>query len=724
MEFYAERVERVTCSQCGCAFETAQAKPLGTMDCPQCGTPVRIPARFDEHFLITQVLGKGTSGTVFKAFDEQLHRQVAIKVLRKGSDEEEKIALECIREARALAAINDPGIIQIYSIGKYRDQHYIVMELGTKGRADKYLSAQRKLDEAQVLEMGMSVAGGLAAAARVGLVHMDVKPGNILLASGRKAKLIDFGAAQYAQRDRQVEKQKEGEAGKAIIGTPYYIAPEVVRGKEPDEKADIYSLGATLFHLLTGRPPFPGHRPMDVMQQRLKRPAPWVLDLRDDLHPETAQVIAKMLATDPKDRYQDYRQLTEALREAHAAAMEGPVDALEAQLTRLETSSRRRTRDGEAREAGSRSDSIDQPPRRKPKSGLMQLAAILGVILALAGGVYLLIQNLQPDYVPPPPPPPPVEPVNNPPVAVAPKLTLLSVTPTDEIVGQIEGQDPDPGDQLSYEVLTQRGVPALLSVDRQGQLRVADSEALRKQAGETVTVRVIVRDNADPPGEVVVDVPVTINAPDVRTYQLVAHWPLKKDGADATGNGHDGKLIGQPKFVQSQAGYPAVQFNGNDAIAVPHDPALTSDDMTVACWVRIPKKLRQKADAGLVTKGPDSWCLELNGLTAGQFRFSLGPAVRVVTAAVYYNDGEWHHLVAVKRGTGLWLFVDGLQAGRSETMLPKVPTNKQALWIGGNAIDPAKYGLRGHLSDVRLYSRALDPSEVKKLYELTRAGDK
>ncbi len=719
MEFYAKRVERVTCNQCGCAFDTAQAMPLGTQDCPECGTPVRIPARFDGHFLITELLGRGTSGVVFKAFDEQLHRYVAIKVLRKGSAEEEKIALECIREARALAALNDPGIIQIYSIGKYREQHYIVMELGTKGRADKYFGTERKLDEAQVLEMGMSVAGGLAAASCVGLVHMDVKPGNILLASGHKAKLIDFGAAQYAQRDRQVRQEEEGQSGQAMIGTPYYIAPEVVRGQDPDIKADIYSLGATLFHLLAGRPPFPGHRTMDVIQQRLKRPAPWILDVRRDLHAETAQVIAKMLATDPNDRYQNYRQLIDALREAHAAAREGPANPLEAQLARMAAGAERTERAADRRSA-----TIDEPVKKKGLSGKTILAIMLGVIVLLAGGGYLVVQQARPGSDTPSgrtaelPTSPPPAPPNLSPVAVAPQITVPGTTPGNRVVGAIEAKDPNPDDQLSYEVLSEPDQPALLKVDASGQLIVTDSAALMK-AGESAVVRVRVSDNADPPGRVIVDVPLTIIRPDVLTYRLVARWPLDKNGTDA-GGGYNGKLYGDPKFVQSQAGYPAAQLNGNDAIVVPHDPSFTGDDMTVCCWVRMNRNTRQKEDAGLVTKGPTSWCLELNGLESGQFRFSVGPSVRVVTEGTQYNDSEWRHLVAVKQGAELWIYVDGKLDGYTRSILPATPTNEQGLWIGGNPIGKTEYGLRGYLSDVRLYRRAMNAVDVAKLYELLK----
>jgi serine/threonine protein kinase len=302
MELKAERVDQLNCGKCGQQIDPAPLKPLSTIDCPKCKHRMIVPARFGD-FLLTAIVGSGAAGIVCRGLDEVLHRQVAIKVL-KSTEEGGELVDACTREARALARLNSPHVVQVYNIGEYRNQHFIVMELLDGGSVEKAMTGKQN-DEKAVLDIAIDAATGLGAAAKMGLVHMDVKPANILFNRQRQVKLIDFGVARFARRSSD-----------QIIGTPYYVAPEVVRGKPADVTADIYSLGASLFHLLAGHPPFEGANVTEVIAKRLRHPAPDLLTIVPDLHPTTAQVVARMLAADPADRYPDYDTLLTDLHEA------------------------------------------------------------------------------------------------------------------------------------------------------------------------------------------------------------------------------------------------------------------------------------------------------------------------------------------------------------------------------------------------------------------------
>ncbi|MBI1369216.1 MAG: protein kinase [Planctomycetes bacterium] len=352
MDFKAERVKQLNCGKCGAEIDPSGPKPLSTIECPACHHQFTVPASFGD-FLLTAVIGTGAAGIVCRAFDENLHRQVAMKILRADA-ESSALTQACQSEARALAALNHPNVVQVHSIGEYRGQPYIVMELLDGGSVEKKMLTD-KADETACLDLAIHVAEGLEAARQVGLVHMDVKPANILYDRHGNAKLIDFGVARIARKSSD-----------EIAGTPYYVAPEVVRGKPADQQADIYSLGATLFHLLAHRPPFAGSKATAVISARLKAPAPPLTDFRSDLHDRTIAVVARMLEADPADRYANYDDLLVDLRAARAAAN---IPLERQQLHELSTVSSPRSR--------SKSTAQKNAP-------LIMTSAIIAVLLIIA----------------------------------------------------------------------------------------------------------------------------------------------------------------------------------------------------------------------------------------------------------------------------------------------------------------------------------------------------
>ncbi len=269
-----------------------------------------VPAQFGG-FLLINKLGSGGMGVIYHAVDKELGRQVALKVMKKSLGDDAEFVQSFKHEAQAAAALNHRNVVQIYSFGQVKGQPYIVMELVAGGRLDEMIAGGKQMPEDRALEIHLEVTEGLKAASDVGLIHSDIKPANILFGQSGEAKVVDFGLASFIGQHQQ---------GGQIWGTPYYIAPEKARGKKVDFRSDIYSLGATLFHALAGQPPFDGATPTDVVLARLNNPAPSLRDFRDDIHPETVALVARMLEPDPSMRYPSYPALLLDMRAAHKAA--------------------------------------------------------------------------------------------------------------------------------------------------------------------------------------------------------------------------------------------------------------------------------------------------------------------------------------------------------------------------------------------------------------------
>ena len=304
-------VDSAACPKCGSMLELEGVPPFSAIQCPSCQAEFQSPARFGT-FMLLQLLGAGGMGGVYRARDEALNREVAIKVMLKSLGDDPEFVATFQREAQAAAQLNHKNIAQIYSFGQEKGQPYIAMELVPGGSLDKMIMDQGPLDPASAIHICAQVAEGLSMAADAGLVHGDIKPENILFDGDKNAKVVDFGLAAM-----------QGGPGGEIWGTPYYISPEKVRRQKCDFRADIYSLGGTLYHAITGVPPFEGEDATAVVKARFDGPPKPMGSIRKGVPPEVEALVARMLEVDPQKRYPTYGSLLGDMRRYLAKA--GPV---------------------------------------------------------------------------------------------------------------------------------------------------------------------------------------------------------------------------------------------------------------------------------------------------------------------------------------------------------------------------------------------------------------
>ncbi len=295
------------CPSCGISIEIQTPELLSRIICPECQTRFTTSAEL-LHFRLESVLGQGGMGSVFKAYDNNLGRYVALKLLR--SDYTANLEyLERLRdEAAIMAQLSHPNVVRVFSIGEDRGQFFLAMELIEHGTLDDVLQTQGQLAEIQALDIGIQAARGLKAAYEAGVLHRDVKPGNILFVNGQTVKITDFGLAELS--DRKSSETDE------IIGTPYYIPPERLSREPEDCRSDIYSLGATLFHTIAGRPPFEASDATAVALKHLKAQHVSLATYAPHVSSPTNYVINRTLLKDPNQRYQTYDELIEHLEYA------------------------------------------------------------------------------------------------------------------------------------------------------------------------------------------------------------------------------------------------------------------------------------------------------------------------------------------------------------------------------------------------------------------------
>jgi serine/threonine-protein kinase len=271
------------------------------------------------HYDIVEELGRGGMGVVYKGYEPALGRYVAIKVLATAMAHDPVFVERFLREARAMAALSDPHIIQIYFIGQDEDQVFFAMEFIDGDSLSGWLKRDGKLGIGDALKILLQASQGLAAAHAEGVIHRDIKPGNIMINNRGVVKVADFGIA-LASND--ISSSKLTSTG-ALVGTPGYLPPEVCLGKAVDQRSDIFALGIVLFETLTGRMPFNDASPLKLMLEIVESDIPDIREFNPDVDDETVRILGRMLEKNPSDRYQSCDELNADLMK-HPQAI-GPL---------------------------------------------------------------------------------------------------------------------------------------------------------------------------------------------------------------------------------------------------------------------------------------------------------------------------------------------------------------------------------------------------------------
>jgi serine/threonine protein kinase len=271
------------------------------------------PLRLKDRYRLIERLGEGSMGFVYQAHDETLDRDVAIKFLLPERLAGGEASTRFLREARAIARLSHPNIMTLYDVGREDAWHYLVLEhIPGQDLHTLMIEHSGPLPIHEALHAARGALSALAYAHARDIVHRDVKPENIMVTPDGQVKVTDFGLA-LARGD--VRLTKEG----MIVGTVLYLAPEVLTGTPADYRADLYAVGAVLYELLTGQPPFTGEEPMAIFSQILNTPVTSPRALDSSIPTEVEHVVVRLLAKDPADRYGSAEEVL--------AALPGPTEA-------------------------------------------------------------------------------------------------------------------------------------------------------------------------------------------------------------------------------------------------------------------------------------------------------------------------------------------------------------------------------------------------------------
>jgi serine/threonine protein kinase len=328
--------ESTTCPQCGYGIPAGEDEPALAGLCPRClagglGTAatasvpgpqtenaairidtIRPPLRPGDSFKgfeVLKILGQGGMGVVYKARQQSLNRLVALKLLNSQLASSEEFAARFDREAKVLASLNHPNVVQVYDFGKEEGLLYLVME-HVDGPTLEYVMKQKKQDSARFVAVVRDVARGLERVHEAGLVHRDIKPANILIAKDGTAKISDFGLAIETEG-----AQKLTQSG-MFVGTPHYVSPEHAQGKKVDGRSDLYSLGVILFEGYAGRPPFQAPSATALLLKHVNDAPPALYKLAPQSPKAVQEIVRRLLAKNPAARYDSASALARDLDRA------------------------------------------------------------------------------------------------------------------------------------------------------------------------------------------------------------------------------------------------------------------------------------------------------------------------------------------------------------------------------------------------------------------------
>jgi eukaryotic-like serine/threonine-protein kinase len=334
-----------------------------------------------------EVIGRAGSGgmaEVYRARDELLGREVALKVLSERFSRDKAFVERFRREARAAANLSHPNIVSLYDYGSDDDTYFIVMEFIDGKALSDVIAAEAPLMPERAADIAAEVAAALQRAHSAGLVHRDIKPGNIMITSAGQTKVTDFGIARALRRDGETTMTQTG----MVIGTAAYLSPEQAQGNTVDARSDVYSLGCVLYEMLTGRPPFAGDTPLSIAYKHVRESAARPSQSNADVPRELDAIVLKALAKNPDNRYDSATEMQQDLQRYLGGQKVLATPLLGDETTALAG--------GGGTQVMRRPDTAVYPAddqRRGRGAGFWILLSLL--ILALFGGLaWLLLNNL------------------------------------------------------------------------------------------------------------------------------------------------------------------------------------------------------------------------------------------------------------------------------------------------------------------------------------------
>ncbi|HRI15345.1 MAG TPA: serine/threonine-protein kinase [Verrucomicrobiota bacterium] len=306
----SKSLKMVACPHCGSkVFIPGTLAPLEQTTCVKCNGSIMMPMSLRQ-FELRSEIASGGMGTVYRAWDTTLGREVAVKLMKQELVDDEDAVNAFAAEARACAQLNHTNIIHVYTFDQEGRYRYLVMELADAGTLDGKIESHRRVSELEVLDIGIKVSSALAAALRHGLLHLDIKPGNILFNAEGEPKLVDFGLSRKTDADKDYYAP--------VYGTPYYIAPERIQQTGESFLSDEYSLAGTLYHALVGHVPFEANSVEEVVAAQVHTALTPPIVAASDVTQPTSDALVRALNKDPAQRFPSYDEFRMALEAARS----------------------------------------------------------------------------------------------------------------------------------------------------------------------------------------------------------------------------------------------------------------------------------------------------------------------------------------------------------------------------------------------------------------------
>ncbi len=408
------------------------------------------PGRKIGRYQLREPLGSGGMSAVYRAYDPVIDRELAVKILPPDLARDPVLRRRFREEALALARLEHPNLVRIYAVGEEADLAYYAMELIAGRSLANVIEARGPFTLAEALAVMGQVLDALESVHDAGIVHRDIKPGNIMLDAGGRAVLMDFGLA------RRVERPTITAVG-AILGTPEYMSPEQARGEPADQRSDLYACGIVLFEMLTGRPPFSGKDTIAILRQHAEKAPPELSELAPALPAGLDPILRRLLAKDPGERYPHVRDVAAALAPwaSEGAKPDGTIQELLASVARLSTRDTRTAVSPPGGEGGGHSpgEAVEVAAANWTRLYVAGFAAFVAALALFAVGVALFrSRRAEPPALREPAPPVAT------PASGAPVLWRVRLRDGREFEAALVATPPLPGGRLAWTWRTADGV--------------------------------------------------------------------------------------------------------------------------------------------------------------------------------------------------------------------------------------------------------------------------